>query len=91
MPAGTGVWVVNTVPARTASSAVVEVEALVGGELADALEAEEAGVALVGVEHLGRRVAGDPAVRADRADAADAEQQLLEQPVLGRRRRTAGR
>ncbi len=64
----------------------VEVQALLGGELADPLDAEEAGVALVGVEHLGRRVAGDPAVGADRADTADAEQQFLEQPVL---RRTA--
>ncbi len=69
----------------------VEVEALVGGQLADPLDAEEAGVALVGVEHLGRRVAGDPAELADRADTTDTEQQLLEQPVLGRTRRTGGR
>ena len=52
MPAGTGVWVVKTVPARTASSASSKVRPCVD-ELADALEAEEAGVALVGVEHLG--------------------------------------
>ena len=39
-------------------------------------------MALVGVEHLGRRVPGDAAVGADRADAADAEQHLLQQPVL---------
>ncbi len=51
-------------------------------QLADALEAEEAGVALVGVEHLGRRVTGDAAVGAHGAHAADAEQHLLLQPVL---------
>ncbi len=39
-------------------------------------------MALVGVEHLGRGVAGEPAARAHRPHAADAEQHLLEQPVL---------
>ena len=94
MPAGTGVCVVNTVPARVTSSAVSKSRcgpSSADGELADPLEAEEAGVALVGVEHLGLRGSGDPRVRAQRADAADAEQQLLEQPVLARCRRTAGR
>ena len=81
MPAGTGVWVVKTVPARTASSAGVEVQPLVA-EFGDAFQAEEAGVALVGVEHLGGGVAGEPAVRADRAHSSYAEQHLLEQPVL---------
>ncbi len=47
-------------------------------ELADALEPEEAGVALVGVEHLGL-----DAERFEGAHAADAEQDLLLQPVLG--------
>ena len=61
----------------------VEGEAGVLGELADPLEAEEAGVALVGVEHLGCGGAGEPGVGADRADAADAEQHLLAEPVLG--------
>ncbi len=61
---------------------LVEREALRLDELADALEAEEAGVALVGVEHLGLGGAGDAAERAQRAHAADAEQQLLLQPVL---------
>ena len=51
-------------------------------ELADPLQAEEAGVALVGVEHLGLGRAGDPAEGAERADTADAEQELLVQPVL---------
>ena len=40
-------------------------------------------MALVGVEHLGLRVAGEPREGAQGAHAADAEQQLLEQPVLG--------
>ena len=48
-----------------------------GHVLADPLEAEEAGVALVGVEH--RRV---DAERAQRPHAADAEHDLLAQAVL---------
>ena len=64
-----------------------QLERLVEGQpgrrvLADPLEAEEAGVALVGVEHLGLGVAGDRAEGAHGADAADAEQQLLAEPVL---------
>ena len=60
MPAGTGVWVVKTVPARDSLERRVEVELGPSWrpELADPLEAEEAGVALVGVEDLrapGRR------------------------------------
>ena len=39
-------------------------------------------MALVGVEDLGSGRAGDPGVRPQRTDAADAEQQLLAQPVL---------
>jgi hypothetical protein len=60
---------------------LVEAEPLLG-VLPDALQAEEAGVALVGVEDLGR---GIPAQRAEgphRAHPADAEQQLLAQPVV---------
>ena len=53
MPAGTGVWVVKTVPARFRSSAVSKSMPCVH-VLPDPLQAEEAGVALVGVEHLGR-------------------------------------
>ena len=53
-------------------------QALVDHELADALEAEEAGVALVGVEHLRLDAHG-----LQRPHAADAEQDLLAQPVLG--------
>ena len=75
-------WVVKTVPARTASRASSKDRPWSSVELADALEAEEAGVALVGVEHLGRRGAGEPAYGAQRADAADAEQHLLLQPVV---------
>ena len=53
MPAGTGVWVVNTVPARAASMASSQLSPSRGDELADALQAQESGVSLVGVEHLG--------------------------------------
>ena len=61
----------------------VEAEPGVLGELTDALEAEEAGVALVGVEHLGGCGAGEAGERADGAHAADAEEHLLAKPVLG--------
>ena len=61
---------------------LVEVESLVLGQLSDPLEAEEPGVALVGVEHLGLGVPAQLAVRADRADATDAEQHLLQQSVV---------
>ena len=53
-------------------------EALVDHELADALEPQEAGVPLVRVEHLGPDPDG-----LQGADTADAEQDLLPQPVLG--------
>ena len=46
-------------------------------ELAHPLEAEEAGVPLVGVEHLGLQAEG-----AQRPDTADAEHDLLAQPVV---------
>ena len=78
MPAGTGVWVVKTRAAPHGLDGLGEREPVVGDALADALEAEEAGVALVGVEHLGVDVEG-----LQRPDAADAEQDLLAQPVLG--------
>jgi hypothetical protein len=51
-------------------------------QLAHPLDAEEAGVALVGVEHLGLGLAGERRVRADGPHAADAEQQLLVQAVV---------
>ena len=54
MPAGTGVWVVKTVRRPDGLERVVEGEAVVAHELADALDAEEAGVALVGVVDLRR-------------------------------------
>ena len=62
---------------------LVEGEPFVLGELTDPLEAEEAGVALVGVEDLGRRCSGDAAVGADGAYATDPQQHLLQEPVLG--------
>ena len=61
---------------------LVEREAGVRHQLADALQAEEPGVPLVGVEDLGFGVPGDAAVGADGPHAADAEQHLLQQPVV---------
>ncbi len=58
-----------------------ELQALVA-QFGDAFQSEEAGVTLVGVEHLRRGVAGEPAVRAHRPDTSYAEQHLLEEPVL---------
>jgi hypothetical protein len=60
---------------------LVEAEPLLG-VFADALQAEEPGVALVGVEDLGRGVPAQRAEGPHRADPADAEQQLLAQPVV---------
>ena len=51
-------------------------------EVADPFESEEARVPLVGVEHLGRRGAGEFGQELDRAHSPDAQQQLLQQPVL---------
>ena len=85
MPAGTGVCVVNTVDARPISSAVsMSSRGPASSTVSSRIRSmpEEAGVALVGVEHLGLRCAGDPRVLAQGAHAADAEQQLLPQPVL---------
>ena len=76
MPAGTGVCVVNTVRARTICSACSGSTPLLD-EAAHALDAEEARVALVHVEHGGLDAAGR-----ERLDAADAEQDLLPQAVL---------
>ncbi len=59
----------------------VEREALLD-ELADALDAEEPRVALVGVVDLGLRRAGEARPQAQRAHAAHAEQQLLLEAVL---------
>ena len=69
-------WVVNTLPARTASTRHGERHA--GGDvLADPLEAEEPGVALVGVEHV-----GFDAERPQRPHPTDAEHDLLAQPMV---------
>ncbi len=54
----------------------------VADQVGDALETEESGVPLVGVEDLGRRHAGEFGPDFESADAADAEQQLLKQAVL---------
>ena len=53
-----------------------------GDVLPDPLQAEEAGVPLVGVEHLGLGVAGDRAVGPHCPHAADTQEQLLAEPVL---------
>jgi hypothetical protein len=62
---------------------LVEQQPVLVDEFADALQAEEAGVALVGVEDLGGGVPADPAVGADGPHAADAQQHLLQQPMVG--------
>ena len=56
---------------------LVETEAT-ADEVVDALETQEAGVALVGVEHLGSGGAREFCVELDRADTPDAQQQLLQ-------------
>jgi hypothetical protein len=50
--------------------------------LADPLQAEEAGVALVGVEDLRLRMAGQRAERPHRPHSPHSQQQLLPEPVL---------
>ena len=71
LPAETGVWMVNTLFARTVAQAVVERPA--GGHvLAGALGEQERRVALVEVPDRRRE-----AERPDRAHAADAEHELL--------------
>ena len=76
MPAGTGVCVVKTLPRAHRLDGRLERQPA-GHELADALEAEEPRVALVHVEHVGLQ-----AERAQGADAADAEHDLLAQAVV---------
>ena len=81
IPAGTGVWVVKTVPARLRSSAVSKSSPAVQ-VLPDPLQAEEARVPSLVWNTWGAGRAGDRAVRADGPYAADAEQHLLGQPVV---------
>ena len=59
-----------------------EGQPVVGDQRADPFQAEESGVALVHVEDLGQRVPGRLGVGLHRADAADAEQDLLLDPVV---------
>ncbi len=62
---------------------LVEVQAGAADQFADPFQAQEAGVALVGVEdRSGRGPAGQVAVPADRAHAADAGQDLLADAVF---------
>ena len=78
MPAGTGVCVVKMVPARTCSKAADGVRPASATSRRDALQQQEAGVALVHVEHV--RLEPE---RGQGADAADPEQDLLPQAMLG--------
>ena len=65
MPAGTGVWVVKMVPARVASTASAKERPFWVIELAHPFQAEEPGVAFVGMENL-RAVRPVPPGRAPR-------------------------
>ena len=77
MPADTGVWVVKMVPGPDRLDGGGRVQALLLNQAANPLQAEEPGVALVDVEHLGLDPEG-----VQGADPADAEQDLLAQAVL---------
>ena len=72
LPAGTGVWVVKTVEARTSSSASARSAWPSAMQRPQALERQERRVALVHVEDRRRE-----ADRGQRAHAADAQQDLL--------------
>ncbi len=76
MPAATGVCVVNSATTPDDLDGGVEGDAF-GHQLADALEPEEAGVALVGVEHV-----GIDAERPQRPYPADAEHDLLAEAMV---------
>ena len=78
MPAGTGRVGGEEAAGPHGLDGLVVAQARVLHELTDPLEAEEAGVALVGVEHLGVDAEG-----VERPHAADAEEDLLAQAVLG--------
>ena len=54
----------------------------VADEVADPLQAEESGVALVGVEHLGRGGRGQFGERLDGTHSPDTEQQLLQEAMF---------
>ena len=60
----------------------VEGQGVLGDELVDAFEREEARVALVHVVDLGLRVTGQIAKRAYRTDTANTEEELLPEPVV---------
>ena len=53
-----------------------------GDQVVDPFQPEEARMPLVGVEHLGRRGVGELGEELEGADAADAQQQLLQQAML---------
>jgi hypothetical protein len=80
MPAGTGVWVVKTVPARTASSA--SSKSSPSGPTSSRMRSRPRKPAWPSLvwNTSGRR---DAEYASQRAHAADAEQDLLAEPVLG--------
>ena len=59
-----------------------EGQAVLGDQRVDPLQPEESGVPLVHVEHLGQRMPGCLGEGVDRPDTADAEQDLLLDPVV---------
>ena len=83
MPAGTGVWVVNTVDARPAARASSQLSGC-SPDINSWIRStpEEPGVALVGVEDLRRGDAREPLELAQRLDPAHAQQEFLLEPVV---------
>ncbi len=81
MPAGTGVCVVKTVPARHISMASSKLRPRWTYSRIRSRPRNPAWPSLVW-KHLGRGMPAQRAERPDRADPADAEQQLLAEPVL---------
>ena len=82
MPAGTGVWVVNTVPARTASSAASKLSPAPSASSRIRSRPRKPAWPSLVWNTSGAACPVMRAVGADRPDAADAEQHLLQQPVL---------
>ena len=63
---------------------LVEAHVVLVGQLAHPLDAQETGMPLIGVEHVGRWCAGQPGPQTQGADATDAEQHLLLKSKLAR-------
>jgi hypothetical protein len=83
MPAGTGRVGGEDGGGAAGSQCLIKGECLVPGhQFLDAFDAQETGVALVGVEHLRRYRPGQLLERAQGLDPAHAQQELLLQPVV---------